>query len=358
MTTTNNKRVLGFSALCVAAVAALGGYLFHTGQRMAATSAAAPAQAAPATALATTATGRLFFRHSGVDAHHGQLAWREAAGQGDAHFVEQLSCEVVHASGGRGLCLTAKRGVVTTYGAKVFDAATFAVRADIPLQGIPSRTRLSRDGRLGAFTVFTAGHGYANLDFSTQTLLIDTADGRVLADLEQFAVTRDGQPFTAKDFNFWGVTFTPDARGFYATLSSAGKHYLVRGDIASRSATVIHDNVECPSLSPDAQRVAYKKRYIVDGRIVWQFHVLDLRTGVETPLAEKRNVDDQIEWLDDAHVLYALPAPDGSAATEVWATPVDGRGEPVLYLRNAYSPAVERGVETAAVAASTARTTP
>jgi hypothetical protein len=99
----------------------------------------------------------------------------------------------------------------------------------------------------------------------------------------------------------------------------------------------------------------------VDGRIVWQFHVLDLRTGVETPLTEKRNVDDQIEWLDDAHVLYALPAPDGSAATEVWATPVDGRGEPVLYLRNAYSPAVERGVETAAIApssTSTARATP
>jgi hypothetical protein len=213
---TTNKRVLGFSALCVAAVAALGGYLFHAKERM-------------------TATGRLFFRHTGVDAHHGKLAWREAAGQGDAHFVEQLSCEVVHAAGGRGLCLTAKRGVVTTYRAKVFDAATFAVRAEIPLQGIPSRTRLSRDGRLGAFTVFTAGHGYANLDFSTQTLLVDTADGRVLADLEQFAVTRDGQPFKAKDFNFWGVTFTPDARGFFATLSSGGKHYLVRGDIATRS---------------------------------------------------------------------------------------------------------------------------
>lgn len=344
---THKQRVLAFTTFCAVALAGLGGYLLHTRQRMAAAGAVVADAGAPARAAATLSTGRIFFRHTGVDARHGQLAWREVAtvGEGAPHFVEQLHCEVVHVSGGRGLCLTAKRGVVTTYSAKLFDAATFAVHADIPLQGIPSRTRLSRDGRLGAFTVFASGHGYTNLDFSTQTLIVDTADGHVLADLEQFAVTKDGQPFKAKDFNFWGVSFTPDARGFYATLSSGGQHYLIRGDIAARSATVIHDNVECPSLSPDAQRVAYKKRYLVDGRIVWQFHVLDLRTGVETPLAEKRNVDDQIEWLDDAHVLYALPAPDGSASTEVWAAPVDGQGAPVPYLRHAYSPAVERGIE-------------
>jgi hypothetical protein len=350
----SKQRVLAFTTFCAVALAGLGGYLVHTGQRMAAAGATTADPGAPAAPVATVTTGRIFFRHTGVDAHHGQLAWREVAGEGAPHFVEQLACEVVHVSGGRGLCLTAKRGVVTTYGAKLFDAATFAVRAEVPLQGIPSRTRLSRDGRLGAFTVFASGHGYTNLDFSTQTLIVDANDGHVVADLEQFAVTKDGQPFKAKDFNFWGVTFTPDARGFYATLSSGGQHYLIRGDIASRSATVIHDNVECPSLSPDAQRVAYKKRYLVDGRIVWQFHVLDLRTGVETPLPEKRNVDDQIEWLDDAHVLYALPAPDGSASTEVWSAPVDGRGEPVPYLRNAYSPAVERGVERV----TTARATP
>jgi hypothetical protein len=347
----SKQRILAFTTFCAVALAGLGGYLVYTGQRMAAAGAAAAEPSVPA--VATVTTGRIFFRHTGVDAHHRQLAWRETVGEGAPRFVEQLSCEVVHVSAGRGLCLTAKRGVVTTYSAKLFDAATFAVRAEIPLHGIPSRTRLSRDGRLGAFTVFATGHGYTNLDFSTQTLIIDTADGRVVADLEQLAVTKDGQPFKAKDFNFWGVTFTPDARGFYATLSSGGQHYLIRGDIASRSATVIHDNVECPSLSPDAQRVAYKKRYLVDGRIVWQFHVLDLRTGVETPLPEKRNVDDQIEWLDDAHVLYALPAPDGSASTEVWAAPVDGRGEPVPYLRNAYSPAVERGVELATAARAT-----
>lgn len=343
----SQPRILAFSAVCLAAIVALSSYLYHARLRQPQAGAqASPAQPAPAALPGGAATGRIFFRHTGVDAHYGQLAWRDAAGS--VHFAEKLRCEVVHVSGGRGLCLTADRGVVTTYAAKLFDAATLAVTGELPLQGIPSRTRVSRDGGLAAFTVFAAGHGYTSLDFATQTLIVDTAQARVLANLEDFPITKDGQPFKRPDFNFWGVTFTSDARGFFATLSSGGQHYLVRGDLATRTATVLHDNVECPSLSPGADKVAYKKRFVVDGRIVWQFHVLDLRTMAEMPLPEKRNVDDQIEWLDDAHVMYAMTAADGGASTDVWVAPVDGRGDPVLYLRNAYSPAVERSVETAA----------
>jgi hypothetical protein len=57
-------------------------------------------------------------------------------------------------------------------------------------------------------------------------------------------------------------------------------------------------------------------------------------------LGEKRNVDDQAEWVDDQTVLYALgarPTPD----VNLWALPVDG-GPPTLYLRHAASPAVVR----------------
>jgi hypothetical protein len=63
----------------------------------------------------------------------------------------------------------------------------------------------------------------------------------------------------------------------------------------------------------------------------------------ETPLPEERNVDDQIEWLDNAHVLYAMTSPGAGASTEVWMAPADGRAPPRLVLRDAYSPAVERG---------------
>jgi Tol biopolymer transport system component len=190
---------------------------------------------------------------------------------------------------------------------------------------------VSPDGRYGAATTFVTGHSYLDDGFSTITALIDMDSGKVVAELEGFDVTRDGRKFKAIDFNFWGVTFTRDGRRFYATLSSAGKMYLVEGDVRTRRARVIHQGVECPSLSPDETRIAYKKR---QGR-EWRLHVLDLATGRETALAETRSVDDQVEWLDNARILYGLQG-------DVWAVRADGRGRPRIYIRDALSPAVVR----------------
>lgn len=284
----------------------------------------------------------VFFRYNGLDGHYGQLAFVRLEHPEAPQFIDRLSCEVAYVSGGRGICLAADRGVVTTYAAKLFDANTFQVLTEFPLNGVPSRSRVSADGRLAALTVFVSGHGYDSLDFSTQTLLVDVAQRKVIADLEGFAVTRDGQRFANKDFNFWGVTFTPDASHFYATLSTDRQHFLVKGDIAGRSAVVVHANVECPSLSPDGTRVAYKKRSVEGGRVVWQLHVLDLKTHRETSLGERRSIDDQLEWLDNDHVLYAVPgsATGPSASTDIWKVGADGAGTPTLFLRKAYSPSV------------------
>jgi Tol biopolymer transport system component len=253
-----------------------------------------------------------------------------------------MTCEVVYFAVGRGICLKAKRGVFTRYTAELF-SAQFERLATVPLAGIPSRTRISPDGRLAAVTVFMTGHSYSSVDFTTQTLLLDVPGGQVVTDLEQLAVMRDGQRFEAKDFNFWGVTFTGDSRRFYCTVSSNRRHYLLEGEIATRQARVIHENVECPSLSPDGKRVAYKKR-MPGNQVVWQLHVLDLATAKETPLAENRSVDDQIEWLDFNHVLYSLPQSQttASAITNVWMAKADGSESPRLFLANAYSPAVVR----------------
>ena len=284
----------------------------------------------------------IYFRSTAVDAHYGHLAFITDFTRQNRQFVDGFTCEVVHVAGGRGICLTADRGVVTTYAAELFDA-DFRRRSTLQLRGVPSRSRVSPDGKLAGLTVFVNGHSYTSLDFSTETLLLDTTTGTILANVESFAVTLGGQPFRAQDFNFWGVTFTPDSQHFYCTLSSNRKHYLVEADIATRTASVIHENVECPSVSPDGTRIAYKKRFVVDGRIVWQLHVLDLKTMQETSLGEQRSVDDQLEWLDNDHVLYALPqnSVGSSAGTDVWQLRTTGE-QPRLFLSNAYSAAVAR----------------
>jgi Tol biopolymer transport system component len=151
-------------------------------------------------------------------------------------------------------------------------------------------------------------------------------------------VILNGRPYRARDLNVWGVTFAGADR-FYATVGSRGQTWLVRGDLAARTLTGLDRGVECPSLSPDGTRVAYKRRPDPD-RAAWRLHVLDLRTGRDVALAETRNVDDQAEWLDDGTVLYGLPR--SGSATDVWAVPADGRGAPRVFIPDAWSPAVVR----------------
>ena len=284
---------------------------------------------------------QIFFRYNGVDGDYGKLAVTDSNDLSRRRFIGGLSCEVVAFAAGHGICLTVQRGVITTYTAKLFDG-TFKHVLTVPLQGIPSRCRVSPDGKIAALTVFIAGHAYSSAHFSTQTLLLDTASARILANLEDFSVSRDGRPFKAADFNFWGVTFTPDSKRFYSTLNTNGVSYLIGGDIAARTATVLHENVECPSLSPNGTRIAYKRPLPGKGMISWQLEVLDVASMREKPLTEKRSIDDQLQWLDNRRVLYAVSENPGgsSASTDIWQDDVDGATAPKLFLPKAYSPAV------------------
>src|SRR6185295_8267405 len=102
------------------------------------------------------------------------------------------------------------------------------------------------------------------------------------------------------------VTFARNSNTFYATLKTDGKTYLVKGDLGLRKLTVLHENLECPSLSPNNRLIAFKKRTGPD-LAPWRIYVLDLATMVEHPIeGETRSVDDQLEWLDDEHVLYGM----------------------------------------------------
>ena len=333
---------LAFGLLCLACLTITVGYASLAWSRSPLAARVAPAgereTADPAVVAGQPA---VLFRSTALDPDYGAVVLAPLVDGARPRSVTGLHCERVYFAAARGLCLDVDRGIVTTARVVTFDDHFRSLNA-IPLKGIPSRARLSPDGGVGATTTFVSGHSYAGDSFSTETTLLDVTRGVVVGTLEEFAVWRDGVRIDAPDRNFWGVTFARDGDRFYATLATGGKTYLVAGSIAERALRTIHSGVECPSLSPDETRVAFKRRVETGGPIHWQPYVLDLATMTETPLAETRSIDDQIEWLDDQRILYALPESTPSAITHVWMLPADGTGQPSLFLSEAASPVVVR----------------
>jgi WD40-like Beta Propeller Repeat len=242
-------------------------------------------------------------------------------------------CSRAAFAAGRGICLDV---LGTSMKAMLMDDRLRVVR-ELKLTGVPSRAQISPDGRWGGVTAFVAGHAYAEPgSFSTVATIIDLDRREVVGDLENdFTVRVDGEVLDDRDRNYWGLTFADDGDTFYATAASGDRTWLIKGSIEDRTAHPIHENVECPSLSPDGTRIAYKKA-IDTNPSVWRLHVLDLATGRETALAEDRSIDDQLAWLDDEHLLYA----DGDQTT--WVTRADGTGTPEQWLEDANSATVAR----------------
>jgi hypothetical protein len=341
-----SRRVIAFGAIVLATLMLAAGYAWHVSKRDAAARPTAPSAGTASLAVSIDpARPQLVYRSTALGDGYGRVAFRALDDPASAPVLTPLSCERVHFAAGHGVCLVSHRGLPTTYAAELFNDR-FEVVHRIALAGPPSRARMSPDGRLAAFTVFVSGHAYSNPGFTTRTSIVDAASGRAVAeDLEAFELLQGGRQVAASDRNFWGVSFSPDGARFVATVGTGGAVMLVEGDIRSRRMQVIHDDVECPSWSPDGGRVAFKRRSTSagTGRVLWRLHVLELASGKETALAtETRNVDDQVEWLNDREIVYAMPddAQAPTAATQLWALAVDGRSPPRAHSRFAYSPAV------------------
>ncbi|MFG3196189.1 TolB family protein [Streptomyces sp. NPDC048208] len=288
--------------------------------------------------LALTGGGRrVVFRNMAWGPHRDELVSVPAADPSGPRTASGVKCLRFHAASGTGVCLRAVHGPVQdTYRAVILDAR-LRERAHYDVPGVPSRARVSPSGRFASWTAFVGGDSYAGTAFSTRAAIVDTRTGRLTPTLEAYRIVKDGRPYRAADVNFWGVTFAADDRTFYATMATGGSTYLVRGDLRARTLTTLHANVECPSLSPDGTRIAYKKR--VQGApedAPWHLYVLELRTGHETALAEPRSVDDQLVWRDARTLVYALP---GDYGADLYTVPADGTGTAHRLTGAALSPA-------------------
>ena len=106
--------------------------------------------------------------------------------------------------------------------------------------------------------------------------------------------------------------------------------------------TRLFDPARPAPLSPSNRLIAFKKRVRAE-LDPWRLYVLDLATLTDRSIeAETRSIDDQIEWLDDDHVLYAVRRSSTSSSLDVWVAPLDNSAPARVFMPEAESPILVR----------------
>jgi hypothetical protein len=337
VTSGRRRSIAVLAALAVVLIVVGVTYSLHAAHQAAQRKTTKPTSGAPV-AHPFSGTPQLLVRSTQLGPGYGFVATVPLANLAGPRAYTNISCDRVYAAAGTMLCLRSTPGVVTTYHAIVYNKDLQAVRT-LTIPGLPSRARISADGRMASWTVFVFGDSYVSRTFSTRTSILNVQTGSLVTNLESFAVMMNGALYQSPDINFWGVTFATDDNTFYATLATKGQTYLVKGDLAAQTVTTLRTNVECPSLSPDGTRIVFKKRVSDNAQKPWRLAVLDLATMKETLLAEPQSVDDQAAWLDNNTVMYSLPE-QNPAVSDIWKVPADGTGVPQLVLKGGFSPAL------------------
>lgn len=313
-----------------------------------------PATAAPATTGTGTGTdvspapagtgvfeaGDLVFVSRVPGDDYGTLG---AIGSDGARRSYDLECARAYASGGVLLCLESAGMFVPAGTAKLRSVSdeTFPEIWQRP-SGLPSRARVTPDGSQLAFTGFVAGHSYLQIgEFSTETIVGTPTSRGIRA--EHLGVTSDEPRFEAIDGNWWGVSFEPGAGSALLTYGTGPSIEIMRADLATQTVAPLGIEGGCPSVSPSGRYVVVKRPDPrIDAPLALILH--DLETGEEQLVNETRFVDDQVEWLDDDTILYALPRDNEliQPVFDIWALDIGADATPTLLVPYADSPAVYR----------------
>ncbi|WP_328997639.1 hypothetical protein OHA18_24625 [Kribbella sp. NBC_00709] len=297
----------------VAVLALLGGAITYVIQ---ARSGGATANAVPVlTGQPMTLDAKtLFFRNLADGPDSGKLAAVPVGDPGAARRVGELHCDRFAAAGSTAICLRLRPGSLPPLTEMIVLDTNLRELHRETLPGTPSRARVSPDGRIVNWTLFVTGDSYAATGFSTRTGLYEVDTGRLVKTIEELAVFVHGKRYFASDVNYWGITFGADGNRFYVTLGSKGKTYLIEADYRAYRGTAIAENVECPSLSPDGRRIAFKQK-VATG--TWRLAILDPTTHRITHPAEPRSIDDQPVWQGNSTLLY--PVRNAAGTLDIWS---------------------------------------
>ena len=116
------------------------------------------------------------------DTSTGHLALVRADG---SRAQTKAECSRAHAAGGRAVCLF--RDPAGVFRLSVLDEGLNPIK-EFPIAGVPTRARVSGNGRMIAWTVFVSGDSYLSSGFSTRTGVLDLQSGRVVTTLEDFTI--------------------------------------------------------------------------------------------------------------------------------------------------------------------------
>jgi hypothetical protein len=279
----------------------------------------------------------VMFRTLAPPRAHGRIAMAALASS-DVRHLTPLRCARVAYAGGRGLCLVEEaEGVVVDHAAEVFDRS-FRRVGRVALAGVPTRVRVSPDGQIGAITTYAEEESPAGERLAIESVLVDLNAGEVLADLRDFRLDVADKPALVGPLDFASVSFDRDRDRFFATLSTLAARWVIVGSIRDRRLQLLTPDFATEALSPDGSRLIVKQR--LGDRGFWQLGVMDLSTLiVHTVNQNGRSVDDQVEWLDNDHLVYHDANDQG---TGVWVVAADGLSEPRLLIPDAFSPVIVR----------------